>query len=144
MPDSSDYQKIPHIKREARYSNVSKLLGMSIKHADAKEGIIEASFEAQESFYNYIGNIQGGILTAMLDDLMGHAVNITLTDSEFAPTGNLIVSFLRSTQKGTLTGRGEILKKDGDIFHLAAKLYNTQNEIICSATSKAKVLNISN
>mgnify|MGYP000479860801 CR=1 FL=1 len=143
MTDSSDYQKIPHIKREARYSNVSKLLGMSIKQADAKEGIIEASFEAQECFYNYIGNVQGGILTAMLDDLMGHAANITLTDTQFAPTGNMNISFLKSTQQGTLTGRGEILKREGNIFHLAAKLYNAENELICSATSKAKVVNVS-
>ena len=120
------------------YSNISKLLGMSITLADAEHGIIEASFAASADFGNSIGNIQGGILTAMLDDLMGYALGITLPVDRFAPTANLNVSFLRPAASGTLHGRGEILKKDGDIYHLAAKLYNERNELLAAATCKAK------
>ncbi|MCK5881675.1 MAG: PaaI family thioesterase [Sinobacterium sp.] len=121
-----------------RYSHVSQLMGMQITVSDSHKGIIEASFKAADCFTNSIGNIQGGILTAMLDDLMGYALGITMPLDEFAPTANLNVSFLRPVAIGTLQGRGQILKQDGDIYHLAAKLFNSDGNIVASATAKAK------
>lgn len=121
-----------------KYSNASKLFGMEITHANHKDGVLEANFDAQEIFKNTAGNIHGGILTAMLDDLMGYALGITLPPPYFAPTANLNVSFLRSAQVGILHGKGQVLKQDGNVFHLAAKLYNAQQEIVASATAKAK------
>ena len=120
------------------YSNVSQLMQMHIHYADKDKGIIEAHFNAVDSFTNSIGNVQGGILTAMLDDLMGYALGITMPVNEFAPTAHLNVSFLRPAAVGPLQGRGQILKREGDVYHLAAKLFNPQGLIIASATAKAK------
>lgn len=120
------------------YSNISTLLGMDITFADKEKGIVEASFQAQSQFHNSIGNIQGGILTAMLDDLMGYALGITLPVTQFAPTANLNVSFLRPAAQGQLHGRGEILKCEQDVYFLAAKLYNAENDLLAAATCKAK------
>lgn len=120
------------------YSNISKMLGMTVTLADSQQGIIDADFLASADFENSIGNIQGGILTAMLDDLMGYALGITLPVTRFAPTANLNVSFLRPAAAGKLRGRGEILKKDAGVYQLAAKLYNDAGELVAAATSKAK------
>ena len=120
------------------YSNVSKLLSMQVCVADKVNGKIEATFEATHSFENSIGNIQGGILTAMLDDLMGYALGITLPTNRFAPTANLNVSFIRPAAVGLLHGKGEVLKSEGDLYYLAAKLYNAQGQLLAAATSKAK------
>ncbi len=120
------------------------MLGMDITFADDKAGVLEANFVAQESFANTVGNIQGGILTAMLDDLMGYALGITLPTTQFAPTANLNVSFLRPAQAGVLHGKGQILKKEGDIYQLAAKLYNDSGELLASSTAKAKLGNVQN
>ena len=121
------------------YSNASKLLGMNITFMDENKGVIEASFIAQESFSNTVGNIQGGILVAMLDDLLGYAVGITLPATQFAPTANLNASFILSAKPGTLHGKGQILKREGDVFHLAAKLYNEAGQLLAAATAKAKL-----
>ena len=126
------------VKVKTDYSNISKLTGMQITERDADAGLIKASFLAKEDFTNSIENVQGGILTVMLDDLMGYALGITLPLDEFAPTANLNVSFLRPVAVGKLHGEGRVLKKEGDIYFLAAKLYNSQNEIVASATAKAK------
>ena len=120
------------------YSNVSQLFGMHIVEADSVNGIIEATFQAGPQFTNSIGNVQGGILTAMLDDLMGYALGITMPKTHFAPTANLNVSFLRPAALGELHGRGEILKKEGPIYHLAGKIFNENNELLAAATCKAK------
>lgn len=121
-----------------KYSNTSRMLGMDITFADVENGVLEARFTATEQFLNTAGNIHGGILTTMLDDLMGYALGITMPLDEFAPTANLNVSFLRPVQVGVLHGKGQILKQEGDVFHLAGKLYNGADELVASATAKAK------
>ena len=131
---------MPHHFFLDKYSNTSKLLGMEIVVAEPKQGYLEAKFFAGEQFRNTAGNIQGGILTAMLDDLMGYALGITMPETEFAPTANLNISFLRPAQVGLLHGNGKVLKQEGDIYHLAGKLYNEKDELVASATAKAKRL----
>ncbi len=115
---------------------------MEVLSADSDKGILEARFHAKDEFRNTAGNIQGGILTAMLDDLMGYALGITLPKTRFAPTANLNVSFLRPAQVGVLQGSGQILKQEGDVYHLAAKIYNKDKALLASATAKAKALDI--
>jgi uncharacterized protein (TIGR00369 family) len=130
-------------KYKNHYSRCSRLLGMDITFADEQAGILEANFVAQEGFANTVGNVQGGVLTAMLDDLMGYALGITLPATQFAPTANLTVSFLRPAQAGVLHGKGQVLKQEGDIYHLAAKLYNASGELVAAATAKAKLGHVS-
>ncbi len=125
-----------HIKN---YSNASRMLGMDITFMDESKGILEASFSAKEDFHNTIGNIQGGFLVAMLDDLMGYALGITLPTTQFAPTANLNVSFIRSARAGNLHGKGQILKQEGEVYHLAGKIYNEAGELLAAATAKAKL-----
>lgn len=126
---------------KARYSNASQLSGMNITFADREAGVIEANFEAKKTFHNSVGNIQGGILVAMLDDLMGYALGITLPKTQFAPTANMNISFLRPVSTGLVRGKGMILKNDGDVFHLSSKLYNEAGDVIAAATARAKLGN---
>ncbi len=51
----------------------AKLLGWKLISLDAAAGEIEVGFEGKPEFANPIGNIQGGILSAMLDDTMGRS-----------------------------------------------------------------------
>ena len=120
------------------YSRASQLLGMAIKSADPTTGVVEATFEGTEAFSNFNGHVHGGVLVAMLDDLMGYALGVSLKDVQFA-TANLNASFLRPAAFGTLSGRGEILTQEGDVYHLAAKLYNAAGELVAAATARAKV-----
>lgn len=126
-------------KLQARYSNASKMLGMDITFADRQAGVIQANFVSKALFHNSVGNTQGGILAAMLDDLMGYALGITLAKTQFAPTANMNVSFIRPVESGVINGKGEILKQEGNVYHLAAKIYNESGELVASATARAKV-----
>ena len=84
-------------------------LGMKITAISPEQGSIEAEFEGRPEFTNPTGNIQGGFLTAMLDDTMGPALAALLRKGEFAPTLNLNVSFARPGKVGRFLckGRGE-------------------------------------
>ncbi|MBN9004772.1 MAG: phenylacetic acid degradation protein, partial [Rhizobiales bacterium] len=54
----------------------SRLLGWHVLDADPDAGWVRIGFDGKAAFCNPAGFIQGGILTAMLDDTMGPAVFI--------------------------------------------------------------------
>jgi acyl-coenzyme A thioesterase PaaI-like protein len=65
------------IEGRAPMPPVADLLGWQLESIDPSEGTIRVRFQARQEFTNPLGNIQGGILAAMLDDTMGPALVAT-------------------------------------------------------------------
>jgi len=116
----------------------AKTLAIRFTHIDAEAGTIETTFEAGPEFGNPAGNVQGGILAAMLDDTMGPALAAMLGEGEVAPTLNLNVSFERPAHFGTIAGKGRVLKRGRDVCFLAGELYQ-DGQRVASATATAIV-----
>src|SRR5260221_8881722 len=82
----------------------SKLLGWHVIDARPKEGWVRIGFDGKKGFCNTAGFVQGGILAAMLDDIMGPAV-VVLTEGRFyTATGTMTVNFLAPARPGWITG----------------------------------------
>src|SRR5688572_18441301 len=79
---------------------VALLLGWHLQEIDPEKGTIIVEYEAKPEFANPMGNVQGGIIAAMLDDTMGPALVATLPPGKFAPTLEMKVSFLEPTPIG--------------------------------------------
>jgi uncharacterized protein (TIGR00369 family) len=105
-----------------------------------ERGEIEVHFSALSSFTNPMGNIQGGFLTAMLDDTLGPALVATLAPGEFAVTLELKVSFLRPARPGRLTGRGRVLHRGGSVAFLEGDLRDVSGELLAVASATARVV----
>jgi acyl-coenzyme A thioesterase PaaI-like protein len=71
---------------------VAATLGMQITRVDAEAGVVEADFEGKPEFTNPVGNVQGGILAAMLDDTMGPALACQLAAGELFQNGELVAT----------------------------------------------------
>ena len=85
----------------------SKLLGWHVLDARPKEGWIRIGFDGKPDFCNPAGFVQGGILSAMLDDTMGPAV-FTMTDGKlYTATITMTVNFLSPAKPGPITGEAE-------------------------------------
>jgi uncharacterized protein (TIGR00369 family) len=117
---------------------VAATLGMKITRVDAEAGVVEADFEAKPEFTNPVGNVQGGILAAMLDDTMGPALACQLAAGEFAPTLNLNISFLKPAKPGKLRGVGRVVRKGKDVCYLAGEL-SQNGELVATATATALI-----
>src|SRR4029434_9097045 len=96
-------------------------------------GTIEVAFHAAEAFLNPVGVVQGGFLSAMLDDTLGPALVATLGPGEFAPTSDLHVQFLRPARPGRLVGRGRIVRRGRDVGFMAGELLDESGEIVAGA-----------
>ncbi|HYQ64447.1 PaaI family thioesterase [Actinophytocola sp.] len=115
-------------------------LGWSLVRADTERGEIEVSFEATEEFLNPAGAVQGGFLTAMLDDTMGPALAATLGPGRFGATIELKVSFLRPARPGRLVGRGRVVHSGGTIAFLAGELLDDTGQVVAVGSATARIV----
>lgn len=116
----------------------AKTLGMKILNVDSATGELEAEFEGKQEFTNPAGNIQGGFLSAMLDDTMGPALASQLAAGEFAPTLHLNVQFISAAKIGKLSGFGRVVKKGKDICFLSGEL-SQDGRVVAIATATATI-----
>ena len=115
------------------------LLGWELIAVDPDAGTIEVAFTATEQFLNPVGVVQGGFLSAMLDDTLGPALVATLGPGEFAPTSDLHVQFLRPARPGRLVGRGRIVRRGRDVGFMAGELVDESGAIVAVATATAQI-----
>src|SRR6202171_4924918 len=72
----------------------SKLLGWHLLDARPNKGWVRIGFDGRAEFCNPAGFIQGGILSAMLDDTMGPAVFVMTDGKLYTATITMTVNFL--------------------------------------------------
>jgi uncharacterized protein (TIGR00369 family) len=80
----------------------SRLLGWKLLALEPAKGVIRVEFAAVPDFINPIGTIQGGIISAMLDDAMGPVATAFLGGHHMAPTLELKTNFMRPATVGPL------------------------------------------
>src|SRR5882672_5803991 len=93
----------------------SKLLGWHLIDARPREGWVRIGFDGKPAFCNPAGFIQGGILSAMLDDTMGPAVFVMTEGRLYTATITLTVNFLAPAKPGPITGEADVTQL-GDRF----------------------------
>lgn len=118
----------------------AKLLGFDILEVDPTDGRVRIAFEGRPEFCNAAGGIQGGFLTAMLDDCMGPAVLIG-TDAQLFPTTiSLNVNFLAPAKPGRLIGEGRIVRMGKTIGFVEASLHDEAGRMIATASASVRVM----
>ena len=98
------------------------LLGLDIIDANPDKGLVRIAFTALPQFCNAAGNVQGGFLTAMLDDCMGPAILIASNAQVFPSTIDLHVQFLAPAKPGPLIGIGRVVQLGRTIGFVEAVL----------------------
>ncbi len=97
------------------------LFGMTVLGVDQAKGVVRMSFEPGEHLTNPRGTIQGGIITAMLDDCAAYAGIVALGEPGFIASLEVKTSFLSPAFPGLLFAEGRCLNKIG--LHLNPNLF---------------------
>jgi len=119
---------------------VADLLGWRLEAVAPEEGTITVQFEARHEFSNPQGNIQGGILAAMLDDTMGPALVATLPAGRFAPTLEMKVSYFAPAKVGPLWGHGRVVHTGRTHAFVEADLVDADDKLIARASATVRIL----
>jgi uncharacterized protein (TIGR00369 family) len=119
-----------------------KLLGWKVLEAVPGSGRIRVQFEATDAFTNPMGNVQGGLLAAMLDDTLGPALATTFAPDEFAPTLELKVNFVRPAKPGALFGTGWVVHRGGSVAFLQGELHDAKGDLLATASATARLIRL--
>jgi uncharacterized protein (TIGR00369 family) len=120
--------------------NAARLLGWQFIYYDARKCQVYIAFNATPSLANPMGNIQGGMLTAMLDDVMGPAVYANLTDNQVAVTIELKTHFIKPALPGRIIGCGQIVQADGENRTTSGELINEDGKVLATATATYRIV----
>jgi uncharacterized protein (TIGR00369 family) len=122
-------------------ASASNTLGWRAIDISPENGTATIEFTATDQFLNPAGMVQGGFLTAMLDDTMGPTLIATLEVGEFAPTLELKTSFVSSARPGILICHGQIVSKGKQICHVSAELFQGE-KLVATATATSLIRKI--
>jgi uncharacterized protein (TIGR00369 family) len=98
-------------------------------------------YEAKREHWNGNGVLHGGLVMALLDTAMGHAVAaLVAPDDAFNAAAQMNVHFLEPIRAGTITVRAEVKKCGKRLAVVEAEATDEQGTILAVATATHAIL----
>jgi uncharacterized protein (TIGR00369 family) len=120
-----------------RMSPASRYLGLEVLDVDMKSLTVEVAFNASEELCNMWGGIQGGMVAAMLDDVMSFAVGLDLDWGQISPTLEIKVSMLAPARPGRLYASGAVIKRGKSVGFIESELKDEAGVLLATGSSTA-------
>lgn len=118
----------------------SKLLGWHLLDARPKDGWIRIGFDGRKDFCNPAGFVQGGILSAMLDDTMGPAVFVMTEGKLYTATITMTVNFLAPAKPGPLVGEATVTQLGRTVAFVEGRLMAEDGKLLATASTSARLV----
>lgn len=116
------------------------LFGWRLIAVDIAAGTIEVGFEGKPEFTNPAGYVQGGILTAMMDDAMGPCLVLHLKGRAFPSSIDLSTHFLRPVRPGAVTVKARVRQAGRTVAFLEAELFDSRGKLCATCSSSAALI----
>jgi len=120
----------------------AQLLGWRLLDSLPREGWIKVGFDGKADFCNPAGFVQGGILSAMLDDTMGPAVLIMSEGRLYTSTISLTVNFLAPASVGTLTAEAKVTQLGKTVAFVEGRLSAADGTLLATASTIARLTEV--
>lgn len=120
-----------------RMAPASRYLGLEILEADKESRTVKVAFNAGPDLCNMWGGIQGGMVAAMLDDVMSLAVGLDLEWGQISPTLELKVSMLNAARPGRIIGTGRVIKRGKSVGFIEGELADEEGRLLATGSSTA-------
>jgi uncharacterized protein (TIGR00369 family) len=95
---------------------------------------------AERTFANPAGFVQGGILSAMLDDTMGPAVLVMTEGKLFTSTITMTVNFLSPANPGKLIGEATVTQLGKTVAFVEGRLMAEDGTLLATASTSARLV----
>lgn len=104
----------------------SRTLGFHLLRVNQAAGEVEVRFEGRPEFRNSVGHIQGGFLTAMLDECTTIAGLVASGMTSAFPSLEMKTSFFRPVGVGPIRGVGRVIRQGRTISFLEGDLFDAE------------------
>ncbi|MBN8989563.1 MAG: PaaI family thioesterase [Rhizobiales bacterium] len=118
----------------------SKLLGWHLIDARPEQGWVRIGFDGRKDFCNPAGFVQGGILSAMLDDTMGPAVFVMTDGKLYTATISLTVNFLAPAKPGKMVGEATVTQLGRTVAFVEGRLTSEDGTVLATASTSARLV----
>ncbi len=118
----------------------SELLGISIVEVKPEGGRLKFQYQPSEAMTNPKGFVQGGFITAMLDDVMAPALLSTCEPETAIPTLEIKTCYIKGVKPGPVVAEGWIVKKTRTIAFMAAELSSLDGDLLATASATFRVI----
>ena len=118
----------------------AELIGWELMESDKQRKWVKIAFAGRPEFTNPTGFVQGGLLAAMLDELMGSAIIVATDGAALSTTISLTVDFIRPGPVDRLIGEGQVTNLGKSIAFVEGKLFATDGKLLSRATASCKLL----
>ena len=119
---------------------IARLLGMDIESVE--EGVVIFTLAPHESHYNPLGVVHGGVLSTVLDTVLGCAVHSMLPAGWGYTSIDLNVSYLKAVRvdSGLLRFTGRVMKHGKRVSFATAEGVDGSGAVVATATSSLLVM----
>jgi uncharacterized protein (TIGR00369 family) len=118
----------------------ARLLGWRLLDARPEEGWIKVGFDGKPEFCNPAGFVQGGLLSAMLDDTMGPAVLVMSEGRLYTTTISMTVNFLAPVKPGPIVAEAKVTLLGRTIAFVEGKLMAEEGTLLATATASERLI----
>ena len=117
----------------------ARWMGMELIEHRHEENYSKLSFDPPDDMLNFGGVVQGGFLTAMMDDAMGFNCFISLGMKNNQATIDLHTHFYSAVALAPVTVETWVIKAGKSVAFLEAKLFDQDGNLAARATSSTKL-----
>jgi uncharacterized protein (TIGR00369 family) len=134
----TDEQILARFLASSRQPPGSRTLGFRMLSVSQEKMQVEVAFDARaDALANPMGQVQGGYVCAMLDEVMSVACLVASKMTSVAPTLEMKTSFFRPAMPGALRGVGRVAKWGRTIAFTEGELYDGEGRLLAKATGTA-------
>ena len=138
MPNFTDQELINLYNKNENFQSLYKMKCIDL---NTNDGTIQFEFDIENKFCNPTGDVQGGLLSGMIDDTMALAFIFKTQFTKRPPTIEIKTNFLYPTKVGKAYGYGRIIKSGKNLVFLEGHL-KQDDRIVVTATSTAVIVDM--
>ena len=112
-------------------------LGMRLADLSQERQWVRMEFDVPQMFANPTGAVQGGFISAMLDEAMSTAVIIASNVTMTAPTLEMKTSYLKRLMPGKASVEARILRLGKSACFMEAECFDAEGALVAKATATA-------
>jgi len=136
-PRISDAEMLARFQNSKKRPPCSDTLGMRLSEVHQDEMRLRMDFDVPGMFANPTGAVQGGFLSAMMDEAMSTCVIIASNVTMTAPTLEMKTSYLRRLMPGPAWVEARVLKWGKSAAFMEADCYDDQDRLVARSTATA-------
>ncbi len=136
-PRVSDADMLARFQNSKKRPPCSDTLGMRLAALSQDEQWVRMEFDVPQMFANPTGAVQGGFISAMMDEAMSTAVIIASNVTMTAPTLEMKTSYLKRLMPGPASVTARILKLGKSAAFMEADCFDAEGALVARATATA-------